>query len=107
MITKNEEEHIMEEAIGAHIADYLIKPVNPNQILLSLKKILDRNKIITEKAVGNYQQEFRNIAMDIMNARDYEDWKDIYKKLVFWERSEEHTSELQSRGHLVCRLLLE
>ena len=85
MITKNEEEHIMEEAIGAHIADYLIKPVNPNQILLSLKKILDRNKIITEKAVVNYQQEFRTIAMDIMNARDYNDWIDIYKKLVFWE----------------------
>lgn len=85
MITKNEEEHIMEEAIGAHIADYLIKPVNPNQILLSLKKILDRNKIITEKAVVNYQQEFRSIAMDIMNAGDYDDWRDIYKKLVFWE----------------------
>lgn len=85
MITKNEEEHIMEEAIGSHIADYLIKPVNPNQILLSLKKILDSNKIITEKAVVNYQQEFRNIAMEMMNARDHEDWKDIYKKLVYWE----------------------
>jgi len=85
MITKSEEEHIMEEAIGAHIADYLIKPVNPNQILLSLKKILDSGKIITEKAVVNYQQEFRTIAMDIMNARDYEDWRDIYKKLVYWE----------------------
>lgn len=95
MITKNEEEHIMEEAIGAHIADYLIKPVNPNQILLSLKKILDRNKIITEKAVGNYQQEFRNIAMDIMNARDYEDWKDIYKKLVFWELELENITDNQ------------
>lgn len=85
MITKNEEEHIMEEAIGSHIADYLIKPVNPNQILLSLKKILDRNKIITEKAVVNYQMEFRSIAMDIMNAHNFEDWRDIYKKLVFWE----------------------
>lgn len=85
MITKNEEEHIMEEAIGSHIADYLIKPVNPNQILLSLKKILERNKIITEKAVVNYQMEFRSIAMDIMNARDYDDWRDIYKKLVYWE----------------------
>lgn len=85
MITKNEEEHIMEEAIGSHIADYLIKPVNPNQILLSLKKILDSTKIITEKAVVNYQQEFRSIAMDMMNARDYEDWRDIYKKLVYWE----------------------
>lgn len=85
MVTKNEEEHIMEEAIGAHIADYLIKPVNPNQIVLSLKKILDGSKIITEKAVVNYQMEFRQIAMDLMNARDYHDWTAVYKKLVHWE----------------------
>ncbi|MGI9527885.1 MAG: PglZ domain-containing protein [Weeksellaceae bacterium] len=85
MVTKNEEEHIMEEAIGSHIADYLIKPVNPNQIILSLKKILDSNKIITEKAVVNYQMEFRQIAMELMNARDFNDWIDIYKKLVHWE----------------------
>ncbi|QTV05636.1 T9SS response regulator signal transducer PorX [Faecalibacter bovis] len=85
MVTKSEEEHIMEDAIGKHIADYLIKPVNPNQILLSLKKLLDSSKIISEKTVINYQQEFRNIAMDMMNARDYEDWQEIYKKLVYWE----------------------
>lgn len=85
MVTKSEEEHIMEDAIGAHIADYLIKPVNPNQILLSLKKLLDSSKIITEKTVINYQQEFRTITMDMMNARDYEDWQEIYRKLVFWE----------------------
>ena len=85
MVTKNEEEHIMEEAIGSHIADYLIKPVNPNQILLSLKKILDGSKLRTEKAVVNYQQEFRNIFMEIMNARDFNDWENVYKKLVHWE----------------------
>lgn len=85
MVTKSEEEHIMEDAIGKHIADYLIKPVNPNQVLLSLKKLLDSSKIISEKTVINYQQEFRNIAMDMMNARDYEDWQEIYKKLVYWE----------------------
>src|SRR5690554_1087457 len=95
MITKSEEEHIMEEAIGAHIADYLIKPVNPNQILLSLKKILDRNKLITEKTVVNYQQEFRKISMDLMNARDFDDWKDIYKKLVFWELELENIEDSQ------------
>lgn len=93
MITKNEEEHIMEEAIGSHIADYLIKPVNPNQILLSLKKILDSSKIITEKAVTNYQQVFRQIAMEIMSARDYNDWKEIYKKLVFWELELENITD--------------
>ena len=85
MVTKSEEEHIMEDAIGKHIADYLIKPVNPNQILLSLKKILDSSKIISEKAVINYQQQFRTIAMEIMNARDFEDWENVYKKLVSWE----------------------
>ena len=85
MVTKSEEEHIMEDAIGQHIADYLIKPVNPNQILLSLKKILDSSKLISEKTVNSYQQEFRTIAMDIMNARDFEDWQEVYKKLVYWE----------------------
>jgi CheY-like chemotaxis protein len=85
MVTKSEEEHIMEDAIGKHISDYLIKPVNPNQVLLSLKKILDSSKIISEKAIINYQQEFRTISMDIMNARDYEDWENVYKKLVSWE----------------------
>lgn len=93
MVTKNEEEHIMEEAIGSHIADYLIKPVNPNQILLSLKKILDSSKIITEKAVVNYQQEFRHIAMDIMNAGHHEDWTSIYKKLVHWELNLENSGD--------------
>lgn len=93
MVTKNEEEHIMEEAIGAHIADYLIKPVNPNQIVLSLKKILDGSKIITEKAVVNYQMEFRQIAMDLMNARDYHDWISIYKKLVHWEINLENIND--------------
>lgn len=85
MVTKSEEEHIMEDAIGKHISDYLIKPVNPNQILLSLKKTLDSSKIISEKAIINYQQEFRTISMDIMNARDFEDWENVYKKLVSWE----------------------
>ena len=93
MVTKSEEEHIMEDAIGKHIADYLIKPVNPNQVLLSLKKILDSTKIISEKTVINYQQEFRTIAMDIMNARDYEDWQEIYKKLVYWELELENVDE--------------
>ncbi|MBF0596103.1 T9SS response regulator signal transducer PorX [Faecalibacter rhinopitheci] len=95
MVTKSEEEHIMEDAIGQHIADYLIKPVNPNQILLSLKKILDSSKLISEKTVNSYQQEFRTIAMDIMNARDFEDWQEVYKKLVYWELELEN---IEDRG---------
>lgn len=85
MITKSEEEYIMEEAIGSKIADYLIKPVNPNQILLSLKKNLDHSRLITEKTTLDYQKEFRKIAMELSMVNSYEDWIELYKKLIFWE----------------------
>ncbi len=85
MITKSEEEYIMEEAIGNKIADYLIKPVNPNQILLSLKKNLDHSRLVSEKTTSNYQQEFRKIAMDLSMVNSYEEWSDLYQKLVYWE----------------------
>ncbi|SFT75603.1 Response regulator receiver domain-containing protein [Lishizhenia tianjinensis] len=85
MITKSEEESIMEEAIGGKIADYLIKPVNPNQILLSLKKNLNQSKLVSQKTNANYQQEFRQIGMDLGDNLDKDEWKDIYKKLVYWE----------------------
>lgn len=85
MITKSEEEFIMEEAIGSKIADYLIKPVNPNQILLSLKKNLDHSRLISEKTTSNYQQEFRKIAMDLSMVNSYEEWAELYKKLIYWE----------------------
>ena len=85
MITKSEEETIMEEAIGSKIADYLIKPVNPNQILLSLKKNLDHTRLVSEKTTSNYQQEFRKIAMDLSMVNTYEEWAELYQKLVYWE----------------------
>ena len=85
MITKSEEEYIMEEAIGSKIADYLIKPVNPNQILLSLKKNLDTSRLVSQKTTSNYQQEFRKIAMDLSMVNSFEDWIDLYRKLVHWE----------------------
>ncbi len=85
MITKSEEEYIMEEAIGNKIADYLIKPVNPNQILLSLKKNLDHSRLISEKTTSNYQQEFRKIAMDLAMVSTYNDWTSLYQKLIYWE----------------------
>ncbi len=85
MITKSEEEYIMEEAIGSKIADYLIKPVNPNQILLSLKKNLDHSRLISRKTTANYQQEFRKIAMDLAMVNTFDDWVELYKKLVYWE----------------------
>lgn len=85
MITKSEEEYIMEEAIGSKIADYLIKPVNPNQILLSLKKNLDHSRLISQKTTLDYQKEFRKITMEMAMVNSYEDWIELYKKLIFWE----------------------
>lgn len=85
MITKSEEESIMEDAIGGKIADYLIKPVNPNQILLSLKKNLDQSKLVSQKTNHSYQQEFRQLGMMLNGPLDIDEWMDVYKKLVFWE----------------------
>ena len=85
MVTKSEEENIMNQAIGAKIADYLIKPVNPNQILLTLKKNIHSKEIVTETTQSNYQQEFQNIAMQIADCRNHQDWMDVYRKLVRWE----------------------
>ena len=85
MITKSEEEHIMEDAIGADIADYLIKPVNPNQILLCLKKNIDRGEILTEKNTQGYQQAFRDIAMKISDSNTCAEWELVYRELVKWE----------------------
>ena len=85
MITKSEEENIMNQAIGNKIADYLIKPVNPNQILMSLKKNLHSGQLVSQKATSDYQQEFRNIARLINESDNIDDWYELYRKLVFWE----------------------
>lgn len=85
MITKNETENLMEEAIGSQISDYLIKPVNPNQVLLSLKKILDNKRLVSEKTTSAYQQDFRNLFTALNSAPNHREWRDIYKKLVYWE----------------------
>lgn len=93
MITKSEEENLMEDAIGSKIADYLIKPVNPNQILLSLKKILDNKRIISEKTTSGYQQEFRSIGMTLSDRLSWQEWTDVYRKLVFWELELEKSND--------------
>lgn len=93
MITKSEEERIMEDAIGSNIADYLIKPVNPNQILLSLKRILDNQKLSDEKSTSKYQREFRQIGVEINNNPDFTQWSRIYKNLVRWELELEKSSD--------------
>lgn len=93
MITKSEEEHIMEDAIGSKIADYLIKPVNPNQILLSIKKNLDSKRLVSEKTTSVYQQEFRNIGMTLNDKLSYKEWVEVYRKLVYWELELEKSSD--------------
>jgi CheY-like chemotaxis protein len=93
MITKTEEETIMEDAIGSNISDYLIKPVNPNQILLSLKKTLENKKLVSEKTTHQYQQEFRNIGMEISNKLTFNEWTEVYKKLIFWELKLEKSND--------------
>lgn len=85
MITKSEEEHIMEEAIGSKMADYLIKPVNPIQILHSIKKNVDQRRLVTEKTTSAYQSEFSKIGMQISDRLNFDEWTEVYKKLVFWE----------------------
>ena len=85
MITKSEEENIMDQAIGNRISDYLIKPVNPNQILLSIKKNLHSREIVTEQASNDYQQEFARISQMINMAASVEEWMDVYRQLVKWE----------------------
>ena len=85
MVTKNETEDIMDQAIGAKIADYLIKPVNPNQILLALKKNIHRREIEHEAVETSYRQEFSRIGMQIGDNLSADEWKELYRKLVHWE----------------------
>lgn len=85
LITKSEEENLMEDAIGSKIDDYLIKPVNPKQVLLTIKKLIDNKRLVGEKTSMAYQQDFRSIGMSLNDNLSYEEWVDVYKKLVFWE----------------------
>jgi CheY-like chemotaxis protein len=97
LITKNETENLMDEAIGSQISDYLIKPVNPNQVLLSLKKIIDNKRLVAEKTTTAYQQQFRNLFMALNANPDYNEWMEIYKKLVYWELEMEKSDSPEMR----------
>lgn len=85
LITKNETENLMDDAIGSQISDYLIKPVNPNQVLLSIKKIFDNKRLVSEKTTAAYQQQFRHLFTALNSNPNYAEWMEIYKKLVYWE----------------------
>lgn len=85
MITKSEEEFIMDEAIGSQINDYLIKPVNPMQILMTIKKITEQKRLVSEKTTLNYQSHFMELG-DLINSKlDAKGWIDVHKKLVYWD----------------------
>lgn len=85
MITKSEEEHIMDEALGGKISDYLIKPVKPNQILLTIKKNTEGARLVSQKSTSSYQQQFGSIAMELSTDLDFNGWIELYKRLVYWE----------------------
>lgn len=85
MVTKNEEEDLMDQAIGSKIADYLIKPVNPSQVILTLKKNIHQREIVQEVTQTGYRQEFSRIDMQLSENLSAGDWKELYKRLVHWE----------------------
>ena len=93
MITKSEEESIMEEAIGSKILDYLIKPVNPSQILLSIKKHIDSDRLVSKKTNADYQKEFTSIGMKLGGALTKEEWIELFKKITFWELELEQSGD--------------
>lgn len=115
MVTKNEAENLMEDAIGSQITDYLIKPVNPNQILHTLKKIVDQKSLISEKTTQNYQQEFRKLFLTLNSNPDYAEWCELYKKIVFWELEMEkadskemqeiHASQKEEANNAFCKFV--
>jgi len=85
MITKSEEEYLMDDAIGSQITDYLIKPVNPKQIILSLKKIVDSSRLISDKVTSSYRQDFMELSSRVNDRLEFDEWKALYKDLVYWE----------------------
>jgi len=93
MVTKNEAENLMEEAIGSQISDYLIKPINPNQLLLTIKKLIDNKKLVSAKNTSDYQVAFRQLFMEISDSADHESWVKIYRQLMQWEFKLDHGSD--------------
>jgi len=103
LITKNEEENLMEEAIGSQISDYLIKPVKPQQILLSLKKIIDNKRLVSEKTGNSYRQEFQKIMMQINNDMNHQEWVELYKQLIYWELQLDHADNTEMQDILAMQ----
>jgi CheY-like chemotaxis protein len=96
MITKNEAEHVMEDALGSQISDYLIKPVNSNQILLTLKRLTENKRLVREKSNLQYQQQFREIFMQLNSGLSFEEWVEVYKKIINWELRLDESEAVES-----------
>ncbi|MFI5134664.1 MAG: PglZ domain-containing protein [Chitinophagales bacterium] len=103
MITKSEEENLMEDAIGSQISDYLIKPVKPQQILLTLKKLLENRRLISEKTTSEYQKQFQQIFSRISEGLNQEEWAEIYRKLIYWELELDHAKTSDMREVLAMQ----
>ena len=103
LITKNETENLMNEAIGRQISDYLIKPVNPSQVLLSLKKIIDTKDLVAASTTAAYQQEFTKLFMQLQENPDFHEWQEIYKKLVYCELEMEKSDSPEMRDILYAQ----
>jgi CheY-like chemotaxis protein len=101
MVTKNEAESLMEEAIGGKISDYLTKPVNPSQVLLACKKILEGRKISGQVVSRDYSAEFSQISMALMNPMDHDEWFELYQKLTNWDLELDEHPELGLRQTLL------
>ncbi len=93
MVTKDINEKVMDDALGLKIADYLIKPINPNQVLLALKKILQGTQLIEDKSIQEYRESFQKINLDIYNLETHQDWIDFYKKMIYWQKELKSTSK--------------
>ncbi|MDR2813068.1 MAG: PglZ domain-containing protein [Prevotellaceae bacterium] len=103
MITKSEEEDIMHKAIGSQIADYLIKPVNPNQVLISIKKVIHHRQIISDQSTADYRLEFGRIEQLLNEAKTVDDWIAIYRKLVGWDINLRQSGDESVREILTCQ----
>ncbi len=115
MITKSEEENVMDSAIGSQISDYLIKPVNPSQIILTLKRLLENRRLITQKTVDSYRQNFSQLSVNLNDSLSIPEWKQVYRELVYWEMQMERgeqtgmeevlTSQYTEANGLFCRFI--
>lgn len=85
MITKNEEENLMNMALGRQIADYLTKPVNPSQIHLAIKKVFESEALQRSQRTRDYVAEFNRVLSLRHGALGWQDWAELFQRVVGWD----------------------